>query len=114
MFGRLSDLLFSSEHRLVRDYLLMSLVILIIATSAGAYFARNTPGADPMTTATISNAKQAGETRYQVRSVLDPELRSTRVDPSAREGAADTLVTGGIAASLRSTRIDPCTGETKE
>jgi hypothetical protein len=114
MFGRLSDVLFSSEHRLVRDYLMLSGAVLLAATMGGAWLARISTPVDDITTASVPAAKNTNGTHYHVRSVLDPELRSSRVDISSREGAADTIVTGGIAASLRSTRIDPCTSATKE
>jgi hypothetical protein len=114
MFGRLSDLLFNNEHRLIRDYLMLSGAVLVVATAGGAWLARVSAPVDPMFTASVPENKPKTTTHYQVRSVLDPDLRSTRLESRAGEGAADVITTGGIASSLRSTRIDPCTVETKE
>jgi hypothetical protein len=117
-FSKTTDFLVGREHRLVRDYLMVSCVMLVGATSLGYYLSRATLTADPMPVASIGARTEANPRIYSmVRSVLEPDGQSRKVmadrsiDPNSTGEPGG--VTGSLGDELRRVTIDPCTGKQK-
>jgi hypothetical protein len=117
MFSKTTDFLLGREHRFVRDYLLMSSVLMIGATALGFYLSRGAMLADPMPTASIASRTEVDSRIYSVvRSVLGNgeavQVTADRsLDRSGKASGGD--VTGSLGDDIRRVTIDPCTGETK-
>jgi hypothetical protein len=111
------DFMSGRQHRFVRDYLLMTFGILVVATGIGASLSRLEFGADPMPVASTQRSAADGPRTYVVvRSVLDADGRSRTIALDDGGAAiADPLATGAVptgnlAEGMRAVTIDPCTG----
>jgi hypothetical protein len=106
-----TDFIFGRDHRLVRDYLILSGALMIGATSLGMYLSSSIEvSSDPLPVASINKRSEADARIYHVvRSVFNPQDTTVQASTSRNEGET----TGSLGDDLRKVTIDPCTGKTK-
>ncbi len=123
LFGRLISLFLDRDNKIIRDYLSVSLAVIILATVGTSIVANyvdlSFPDSDKLRISTVSPSQSRPRTYSEIRSVLDGEIGASSLTTieagnSGKSVLDDEIITGSTFSQASRVRLDPCKLPTHE